>query len=109
MFEIKKGVIYHTRGDTGEFDINLKIEGEAIYEFDAVFSVKRNYKDTTYIYQRTAEEGHIRIPHSVTQNLQFGDYHYDIEIHYNDETEEGRYVTVGPYAYHLLPDVTVER
>ena len=110
MFEIRKGVIYHTRGDTADFDINVKIEGETITNYSAILSVKRNVKDTDYLFQRYADEdGHIHISHDTTQDLKFGDYCYDIEIHIFDETAEGRYITVGPYPYHLLADVTVER
>lgn len=110
MFDIRKGVIYHTRGDTADFDINIKLDDQPVYDYTAVFSVKRNVKDKTYLFQVYADEDkHIRIPHSTTQDLDFGDYFYDIEIHINDDTSEGRYITVGPYAYHLLADVTKER
>ena len=110
MFDIRKGVIYHTRGDTADFDINVKFDDAPVYDYSAVFSVKKSMKDRTYLYQVHADENkHIHISHDTTQNLAFGDYFYDIEIHINDDTTEGRYITVGPYAYHLLADVTVER
>ena len=110
MFDIRKGVIYHTRGDTADFDINIKLEDETVSDYSAVFSVKRNVKDKDYLFQTYADvDGHIHISHETTQELPAGDYYYDIEIHINDDTAEGRYVTVGPYQYHLKPDVTVER
>ena len=110
MFEIRKGAVYHTRGDTADFDINVKYNDEPVYDYDAVLSVKKNVKDSEYLFQSTATtEGHFHISHETTQNLQFGDYFYDIEVRINDDTEEGRYITVGPYPYHLLPDVTVQR
>ena len=107
MFDIRKGVIYHTRGDTADFDINIKLDGESVYDYTAVMSVKRNLKDSTYLFQTDADEyGHIHIDHETTQELPAGDYYYDIEVHINDDTEEGRYITIGPYQYHLQPDVT---
>ena len=109
MFDIRKGAIYHTRGDTADFDINISLDGEPAYDYSAIFSVKRNLKDTTYLYQAHAEDGHIHISHYTTQELPAGDYYYDIEVHINDDTSEGRYITIGPYQYHLLADVTVER
>ena len=45
MFNFKKGIIYHTRGDTADFDVNIKVDDEPITDYTAVFSVKKNYKD----------------------------------------------------------------
>lgn len=109
MFDIRKGIIYHTRGDTADFDVDIKLDGDVVTDYSAVFSVKRNVKDKEYLFQIQAESGHIHISHETTQELPAGDYYYDIEIHINDDTAEGRYITVGPYQYHLKPDVTVER
>lgn len=109
MFDIRRGVIYHTRGDTADFDIDLKVNEQPVSDYDAVLSVKRSYKDKDCQFQIEAEDGHIHISHETTQNMPFGDYCYDIEIHVADDTEEGRYITIGPYPYHLLADVTVEK
>ena len=109
MFDIRKGVIYHTRGDTADFDININIDDETVTGYDAVMSAKKTLKDKFYLFQITADDGHIHISHETTQDIPAGDYWYDIEIHINDDTEEGRYITVGPYQYHLQPDVTVAR
>ena len=109
MFEIRKGVIYHTRGDTADFDININLEGEPVVNYEAVMSVKRKVKDDEYLFQCHATDGHIHISHETTQNLIAGDYYYDIEVHIYDDTDEGRYLTIGPYPYHLIADVTVQR
>ncbi len=106
LFEVKNGVIYHTRGDTVDFDLNIRMEGEPVYGYEAVFSVKRGYKDTDYLFQCNVEDGHVHISHETTQGLPFGDFYYDIQVRLPDGTEEGRYVTIGPYQYHLKPDVT---
>lgn len=106
MFNFKKGIIYHTRGDTADFDVNIKVDDEPITDYTAVFSVKKNYKDKEYLFQRPVEDGHVHISHNTTQELPFDDYYYDIEVRINDGTEEGRYITIGPYRYKLQPDVT---
>lgn len=106
VFDIKYGNIYHTRGDTADFNLKIKIDDEPISNYSAIFSVKLSYKDEKYLFQCPVEDGHVHISHSVTQNLPYGDYYYDIQVRIEDETEEGRYVTIGPYRYHLRPDVT---
>lgn len=107
MFEVKNGVIYHTRGDTAGFDLNVTMYDNKIDSYEAVLSVKKNIKDSLYVFQVKADNsGHITIPHSKTQFLQFGEYVYDIEIHVNDGSDEGRYITIGPFPYFLTPDVT---
>ena len=109
MFEIdKKGNIYHTRGDTAGFDVNVTIDGEVLDEYEAVFSVKKRYEDTEYLLQVPVVDKHVTIPHTATQNLPFGNFFYDIEIIIpKDEADtEDRYVTIGPYAYYLKPDIT---
>lgn len=44
----------------------------------------------------------VNISHETTQGLPYGDYVYDIEVH----QKNGEVQTIGPYDYHLLPDVT---
>lgn len=103
---IKKGVIYHKRGDTAEFDLNVTLDGEPITNYEAVFSVKKTLKDTKYILQKEVVDGHVRLEHSDTQDLPFGEYYYDIQIKIDDGTEEGMYTTLGAYKYYLEADVT---
>lgn len=108
MFEIdKSGNIFHTRGDTADFDIDLSLDGEPLENYEALFSVKRNYDSHDYLYQVPVVEGHVHIPHSMTQSLPYGNFFYDIQVRIEDEAdEEGRIVTIGPSIYHLKPDVT---
>lgn len=107
MFKIKNGTIYHTRGDTADFDLNIILDNESVEDgYTAIFSVKKKISDSFYTFQVHASDGHISIPHSLTQNLAYGEYVYDIEICINDESTEGRYITIGPFPYFLTPDVT---
>ena len=108
MFEIKKGNIFHTRGDTADFHINITIDKEPVVDYTAIFSVKKNYKDVEYLYQIPVDDGSVHISHDTTQELPFGDYYYDIQVRIENGTTEGRYITIGPYQYHLQPDVTVQ-
>lgn len=108
MFKIQNGKIYHTRGDTADFDLNIIMDEGFEEPFEAVLSVKKTIKDSEYAFQvRADSEGHISIPHSKTQYLPYGEYIYDIEIRFDDGSVEGKYLTIGPYPYFLTPDVTV--
>ncbi len=97
--------IYHTRGDTADFNVTVTFN-ESSPEFEALFSIKKDLKDTDYLLQLPVVDGHIHISHEDTQELPFGNYYYDIQVHILDGTTEGKYVTAGPYRYHLKPDVT---
>lgn len=108
MFKIKDGNIFHTRGDTADFRVNIKINGEPVSDYEAVLSVKRNSKDSGYLFQVPVVNGSVHISHQATQGLPFGDYYYDIQVRINNGTEEGRYVTFGVYQYHLQPDITTD-
>ncbi len=106
MFEVKGGHIYHTRGDTADFNLGVTVDGEPVTDYEATFSVKKTLKDTEYLFQAPVTEGNVHISHDATKDLPFGRFFYDVEIHLPDGTEEGRYVTVGPFEYNLMPDVT---
>ena len=107
MFKIIDNNIYHTRGDTADFSITVTFNGQTP-EYEAVFSVKRALTDTDYLFQIPFVDSHAHISHETTQELHFGNYYYDIQVHILDGTEEGKYVTAGPYRYYLKPDVTTE-
>ena len=108
MFKIKDGKIYHLRGDTAEFDVNITDDGTPLENYEAVFTVKRMLKDSKYLFQKPVIDGHVRIEHSDTQNLPYGNYYYDIAVRIDDGTEEGRYVSLPPDRYFLMADVTTE-
>ena len=103
---IKKDTIYHKRGDTAEFDLVVKIGNTEISEYEAVFSVKKTLKDTEYLLQKNVVNGHVRLEHSDTKDLEYGEYYCDIQIKVDDNSEEGLYKTLGPYKYCLEADVT---
>lgn len=103
MFNIRNRNIYHIRGDTGRFRVELKYEdGEEVAGYEAYFSVKKKLKDEDYLFQVKVEDGVVEITPEMTKNLPFGDFVYDIEVH----TEDGEVQTIGPAEYHLMADVT---
>jgi hypothetical protein len=101
----KEKNIYHMRGDTGELAINITKNGVAYTMVDgdtAVFSVKKNVVDSTYLFQKNLSGNKIIFSHADTKDLEFGDYFYDIQINFSD----GQVKTLGPYRYFLLADIT---
>lgn len=103
MFNVRNGVIYHTRGDTASLAVNLKdADGNAITGYTAMMTVKKRLKDDDFLFQVPVKNGMVNISHETTQKLPYGDYVYDIEVHMAD----GGVQTIGPYEYHLTPDVT---
>lgn len=111
MFRIVHNVIYHRRGDTGGLDASsLTVDGIKLSDltqpYTAIFSLKKSVDDAQPVLQKQMVMGQIYLLHADTQGLSYGDYVYDVQVHIDDGTAEGRYGTIGPYAYHLLPDVT---
>lgn len=106
MFEVKAGNIYHTRGDTADFSLNVTVDGTPTTDYEGMFSVKKKLNDEAYLFQIPVAEGNVHISHDTTKNLPFGRFFYDVQLHLSDGTVEGRYVTVGPFEYNLMPDVT---
>lgn len=102
MLKIINNEIYHRRGDTGQIGFAPTLNGSEVPSYTAIFSVKKTIDDTTYLYQKTFSDGLISITHEDTNLREYGDYWYDIEV----RIDEG-YYTVGPYRYHLVPDVTI--
>lgn len=103
MFKVKNNVIYHIRGDTAHFAVKLSDpDGKEIQDYTAVLTVKKRLRDTDFLFQVPVEDGMVNISHETTQGLPYGDYVYDIEVH----QKNGEVQTIGPYDYHLLPDVT---
>ena len=105
MFKIEDYNIYHTRGDTGGFSITFTLNGETP-DYEAVFTVKKSLADKKHILQKPVVSGHVDLLHEDTQNIPYGNYYYDIQIHVLDGTD--RYFTAGPHRYYLKPDVTTE-
>ena len=105
MFEIKSGKIIMTRGDTGIINLNLTHEGEP-FKFSegdkVIFSVKKNLKDKRCLFSKEAARDTIFIAHEDTENLEPGNYFYDIEIRYN----KVQVATIGPGKFIVKYDVT---
>lgn len=103
MIKIYGNNIYHTRGDTDSFDVNLTQEdGSDIGPYTAVFSVKRNIDDAQYAFQAPVQDGVVSLTHDMTANLDPGDYVWDIEV----RTKGGGVQTVGPGLFRVIADVT---
>lgn len=105
MFEIKNGKITVTRGDTGIINLNLTHEG-APYKFSegdkVIFSVKKNLKDKNYVFRKESTNDTIFIAHEDTEDMEPGNYFYDIEIRYN----HFQVATIGPNKFIVKYDVT---
>ena len=106
MFEVKAGNIFHTRGDTADFSLGVTVDGKPTTDYEGTFSIKKTLKDEAYLFTAPVVDGNVHISHEATKDLPFGRFFYDVQLRLNDGTEEGRYVTVGPFEYNLLPDVT---
>lgn len=75
------------RGDTLAFDVEIDgLEGDLA---SAYFSVKANYNDVNYVFQKSIGNGitrqesgayTVRIAPSDTQNLELGQYYYDLQL-----------------------------
>ena len=100
------GVLTHTRGDTSQFELNLKLDSGPLLEYDAVFSVKQDPDDTAYLYQVHFDESTpCIISHDLTANMPFGNYWWDVQVTYvKDGTTQ--YKTIGAFPYILKPDIT---
>lgn len=103
MLKIIGTSIYHIRGDTDSFDVNLTQEdGSDIGPYTAVFSVKKNITDVAYALQCPVQDGIVSLTHDMTANLDAGDYVWDIEV----RTQDGWVQTVGPGIFRVIADVT---
>lgn len=80
-----------TRGDSASFTLTIEDAEEQTYDFsnDVVkFGVKRSPFDKDCILEKTFdEEGKITFTPADTENLEFGDYLYDVEVRHTTEAE----------------------
>lgn len=103
MLKIIGTSIYHIRGDTDSFDVNLTQEdGSDIGPYIAVFSVKKKITDDAYVFQAPVQNGVVSLTHDMTNDLEAGDYVWDIEV----RTQDGWVQTVGPGIFRVIADVT---
>jgi hypothetical protein len=103
MLKIIGTNIYHIRGDTDSFDVDLTQEdGSDIGPYTAVFSVKKNITDAAYALQCPVQDGIVSLTHDMTAHLDAGDYVWDIEV----RTQGGGVQTIGPGLFRVIADVT---
>ena len=107
--------IYLTRGDTASLNVKISQYGcnkpYVIMDGDKVFmTVKNSFNVKDFVFQKVVSyedliDGNIifKIIPSDTNELEFGDYVYDVEI----KTSEGDVFTIiPPSAFKLEPEVT---
>lgn len=80
-----------TRGDTIQFAV--EIDGMEGTDADAMnFTVKKNIDDTAFVIRKTLNDGvtkiddthyRVRVTPAETENLEIGNYYYDIEMTVN--------------------------
>lgn len=103
MLKIIGTNIYHIRGDTDSFDVNLAQEdGSDIGPYTAIFSAKKNIGDDDYVFQCPVTNGKVSLAHDMTNNLAAGDYTWDIEV----KLQDGSIQTIGPGLFRVIADVT---
>lgn len=105
MFSIEGNTIHITRGDTGQFDIELLNSDGTVYEpqtGDVVtFTVKKGTDEEEILIQKTGLS--IEIEPVDTENLRYGIYKYDIQVTFAD----GRVCTViTPNDFKVKDEVT---
>jgi hypothetical protein len=107
MFKIIGAKIFLTRGDTAFIDIKiLRMDGTE-YQLKAgdqvLFTVKKNARDETVLFQKTPVDGIIKISPADTDHLRFGDYVYDCQL----RTYDGIVQTfIPPSLFRVTEEVT---
>ena len=97
--------IYYIRGDDETIGFTATIpDGGEVTDYTGVFSVKKDYSDTSYILQVPLQNKSVSLTHDSTKNIEPGDYVWDIEI----ILANGRHQAIGPGEMHILPDVTTD-
>lgn len=106
MFTVENGKITVTRGDTGIISLDLTLPDGTPYEFlegdSLTLSVKKNVRDTDYILQKTSSRPAIIFDHEDTDDIDPGNYIYDIEFRHG----LGQVSTIGPDKFIVKYDVT---
>lgn len=82
MFSVRRGDIYHIRGDTGVLLFQPTDEtGKAVTDFQATLSVKQDINADDYLLQKICVDGKFDFRPEDTDSLSAGTYVYDIEVH----------------------------
>ena len=100
-----------TRGDTKALKFQRKANGEPILTManKVYFTVKLNYKEKEALFQKTIDDMtfdasgyyHFTINPEDTNNLDYGDYVYDLEIKTDNYTK-----TISKGAFSVTNEVT---
>ena len=107
MLYIEENTIRLTRGDTAYLEIPL-VTSDGIYEMSPedtlTFSVKKNTRETEYIFQKVITGVNtFRVEPNDTDELTFGKYVYDVQLN----TPEGDvYTVIPPSTFEVLAEVT---
>lgn len=110
IFEMKDSNITMVRGDTLSLGVSIETEeGEPIDIDSAYFSCKKNY-DESYVFQKSLGDGItrseagkyvVRVAPSDTENIDAGQYFYDLQVEKN-----GDVFTVLIGTLNVMHDVT---
>ena len=104
MILVKEGNIVLTRGDTATINLDLKQGGQDFKptaDTEIIFSAKKSYGADTYAIHKKLSGGIIQIDHMDTQNLDVGDYVYDVQVRMGEQVN-----TVCSGKLKLTADVT---
>lgn len=84
MYKIRNNQIFLTRGDSAILVIDIKDDGDNEYtptEQDTItFTVKKSTNNKKALIQRTFTNSELVISPEDTNNLEYGDYVFDVEL-----------------------------
>ena len=107
MLYIEGDSIKLTRGDTAYLDIPLATtNGEYVMSSTdtLTFSVKKNTRETEYIFQKVIEGSNtFHIEPADTAALTFGKYMYDVQL---NTTNGDVFTVIPPSTFEVLAEVT---
>jgi hypothetical protein len=103
----QSGVCTLVRGDTAQFSLDVYVQGIELEEYNATFSVKQYPDDDSYLFQVNFNQSTpCYFTRDLTQSLPYGDYWYDVQVTYVDDTGSTQYKTIGAFPFILKPDIT---
>lgn len=107
MLKIINNRIYLTRGDTGYIEIDLADEDNDAIELDdsdeVVFTLKESTSNNEAILTKTLDEGIVKILPEDTEDLDYGNYVYDIQL---TRSNGDVFTIVEPTLFKIMEEVT---
>lgn len=107
MFRIFKNKIFLTRGDSAIFTLTITDTNGDEYtpaEGDEItFTVKANTETRDILIQKDASSGKIEIQLEDTENLEYGNYVYDVQLKKSDGYVD---TIITPHEFRLEEEVT---